>query len=109
MSKWRIKEIFSPMHNMTLYIPQQKGLFFYSSFTYEEYREYIEKWHNMTGEFELVWEWVDNRVGFKTVEGAKRMIEYYRESWRIHAEHEESKKEARKKGKKFKTKYIEVD
>ena len=106
--KWRIKEIFSPKHNKTLYIPQYKGLFFYSSVTYSEYREYIETRHNMFGEFELVWEGV-NRVGFETVEGAKQMIEYYREYWRIHAEHEESEKEARKKAKKFKTKYIEVD
>ena len=52
---------------------------------------------------------MDNRVGFKTVEGAKRMIEYYREYWRILAEHEEAEKEARKKGKKIKPKYIEVD
>jgi hypothetical protein len=63
----------------------------------------------MNDEFELVWEFLDNRVGFKTVEGAKRMIEYYREYWRILAEHDEAEKEARKKGKKFKTKYIEVD
>lgn len=34
---------------------------------------------------------------------------YYRESWRILAEHEEAEKEARKKGKKIKPKYIEVD
>ena len=109
MSNWRIKEIFSPKYNKTLYIPQQKGWFFYSSFTYQEYCEYIEKRHNMTGEFELVWECVDNRVGFKTVEGAKRMIEYYREYWRILAEHDEAEKEARKKGKNIKPKYIEVD
>ena len=63
----------------------------------------------MTGEFELVWEWVDNRVGFKTVDGAKRMIEYYREYCQILAEHEEAEKEARKKGKKIKPKYIEVN
>lgn len=31
MSNWRIKEIFSPKYNKTLYIPQQKGWFFYSS------------------------------------------------------------------------------
>lgn len=37
------------------------------------------------------------------------MIEYYRESWWILAEHEEAEKEARKKGKKIKPKYIEVD
>ena len=42
MSNWRIKEIFSPKYNKTLYIPQQKGWFFYSSFTYQEYCEYIE-------------------------------------------------------------------
>ena len=52
---------------------------------------------------------MDNRVGFKTVEGAKRMIEYYREYWRILAEHEAAEKEARKKGKKIKPKYIEVE
>ena len=63
----------------------------------------------MTGEFELVWECVDNRVGFKPVECAKRMIEYYHEYWRILAEHEEAEKEARKKGKKIKPKYIEVE
>lgn len=63
----------------------------------------------MIGEFELVWECVDNRVGFKTVDGAKRMIEYYREYCQILAEHEEAEKEARKKGKKIKTKYIEVN
>lgn len=107
--KWRIKEIFSPKYNKTLYIPQQKGLFFYRSFMYSEYCEYIEKRHNMVGEFELVWEGVDSRVGFKMVEGAKRMIEYYCEYLRIRAKHEEVEKEARKKGKKFKTKYIEVE
>lgn len=37
------------------------------------------------------------------------MIEYYREYWRILAEHDEAEKEARKKGKKIKPKYIEVD
>ena len=95
---------------MTLYIPQQKGLFFYSSFPYSEYCEYIEKRHNMTGEFELVkGDGLDNRVGFKTVEGAKRMIKYYREYWWIVAEHEKAEKEARKKGKKFKSRYIVVD
>lgn len=125
--KWRIKEIFSPKYNKTLYIPQQKGLFFYSSFTYQEYceyaegmpfysnftyqehREYVERLHNMASEFELVWEFPDNRVGFKTAGYAKRMIEYYCEYLRIRAKHEEVEKEARKKGKKFKTKYIEVD
>ena len=109
MSKWRIKEIFSPKHNMTLYIPQYKGLFFYNSFTYHDYCEYVEKRHNMTGEFELVWDFPDNRVGFKTADSAKEMIEYYREYWRILAEHEEAEKEARNKGKKIKPKYIEVD
>ena len=34
---------------------------------------------------------------------------YYREYWRILAEHEEAEKKARKKGKKIKPKYIEVD
>ena len=31
MSNWRIKEIFSPKYNKTLYIPQHKGLFFYKN------------------------------------------------------------------------------
>lgn len=109
MSKWRIKEIFSPKHNMTLYVPQMKGLFFYSSFTYHEFRECIEHLHNMCYDFELVWEFPDNRMGFKTIERAKDMIGYYEEHCKIVAEHEEAEKEARKKGKKIKPKYIEVD
>ena len=109
MSTWRIKEFYSPKHDRTLYIPQQKWLCFYSSFTYQEYCEYVEKRHSMTGEFELVWDFPDNRVGFKTVEAAKQMIEYYREYWRLLAEHEEAEREARKKGKQIKPKYIEVD
>ena len=104
--KWRIKEIFSPKNNKTLYIPQKKVLFFYRSFTYGEY---IEKRHNTTGEFELVWEFPYYRVGFKTADAAKKMIEYCREYWRILAEHEAAEKEARKKGKKIKPKYIEVE
>ncbi len=109
MSNWRIKEIFSAKYNKTLYIPQWKGWFFYSSFTYHDYCEYIEKRHSMCGEFELVWQCMDNVVGFHTVDAAKRMIEYYREYCRILDEHREAEKEARKKGKKIKPKYIEVD
>ena len=95
--KWRIKEIFSPKHNMTLYIPQYKGLFFYSSFTYHEFRECIEHLHNMCYDFELVWEFPDNRMGFKTIKRAKDMIGYYKEHCKIVAEHEKAEKEARKK------------
>ena len=109
MSKWRIKEIFSPKYNMTLYIPQQKGWFFYSSFTYDEYCDFIEARHNMSGDFELVCSAVGHLVGCHTVETAKLMIEYYREYCRIVAEREKAEKEARKKGKKIKPKYIEVD
>lgn len=108
MGNWRIKEIFSAKYNTTLYIPQQKGWFFYSSFTYSDYCEYVENRHNMNSEFELVWEFPDNRVGFYTADAAKQMIEYYREYWRTLAEHKEAEKEARKKGKKIKPKYIEV-
>jgi len=107
--KWRIKEIFSPKYNKTLYIPQQKGLFFYNSFTYQEYCECIEHLHNMCGDFELVWEFQDNRMGFKTIKRAKDMIRYYKEHCKIVAEHKAAEKEACKKGKKIKPKYIEVD
>lgn len=109
MFKWRIKEIFSPKHNMTLYIPQRKGWFFYSSFTYDAYCYFIDKRHNMSGEFELVDSMVGHIVGCHSVKVAKQMIEYYHEYWQIVAEHEKAEKEARKKGKKFKSKYIEVD
>ena len=109
MSNWRNKVIFSPKYNKTLYIPQWKGWFFYGSFTYRDYCEYVEKRHNMSSEFELVWEFPDNVVGFKTVESAKRMIKYCREYCQILAKHKEAEKEARKKGKKIKPKYIEVD
>jgi hypothetical protein len=109
MSKWRIKEIFSPKHNKTLYIPQQKGLFFYSSFTYYEFRECIEHLHNMCDDFVLVWEFPDNRMGFKTIKRAKDMIRYYKEHCKIVAERKAAEKEACKKGKKIKPKYIEVD
>ena len=109
MRKWRIKVIFSPKYNKTLYIPQQKGLFFYSSLTYRDYCEYVEARHNMNGEFELVWEFPDNVVGFNTVNAAKRMIEYCREYFQNLAKHKEAEKEARKKDKKIKPKYIEVD
>ena len=48
-------------------------------------------------------------MGFTTIKRAKDMIGYYKEHCKIVAEHEAAEKEARKKGKKFKTKYIEVD
>lgn len=107
--KWRIKEIFSPKYNRNLYIPQWKGLFFWHSVTYREYCDCIEHLDNMGDDFVLVWEFLDNRVGFKTIKHAKDMIGYYREHCKIVAEHEAAEKEARKKGKKIKPKYIEVE
>ena len=107
--KWRIKEIFSPKYNRTLYVPQMKGLFFYSSFSYEEYCDCIEHLHNMCDDFFLVWEFPENRVGFKTIKRAKDMIEYYKEHCKIVAEHKEAERKAIELGKKIKPKYIEVE
>ena len=57
----------------------------------------------------MVWEFLDYRVGFATIKRAKDVIGYYKEHCKIVAEHEAAEKEARKKGKKIKPKYIEVE
>ena len=107
--RWRIKEIFSPKYNTTLYIIQKKGWLFWHDFTYREYSNCIEPRHYMGNDFHLVSAMPDTLVGCKSIEAAKQMIEYYKEYCDIVEKHEIALNEAKKKGQQIKPRFIEVD
>lgn len=79
--KWRIRKLYVPRYDRNLYIPEYKGIFFWKSFTIDDYNCSIHETHNMGNKYELVHSNFELFVGFKKLEYAEEMISFYENNY----------------------------